>query len=112
MIRRPPRSTLFPYTTLFRSVTCVDKDAGKIERLSRGEMPIYEPGLDQLVASNTAAGRLSLTTNLKAGVAGAEAGFIAAGKPSRTGHGPADPRHVFAPAPGIPEAPRGSKTGR
>ena len=47
------------------SVTCVDKDAGKIARLLRGEMPIYEPGLDQLVASNVAAGRLSFTTDLE-----------------------------------------------
>src|SRR5437764_14261501 len=80
------------------NVTCVDKDAGKIERLSRGEMPIYEPGLDQLVASNTAAGRLSFTTNLKADVAGADAVFIAVGTPSRRGDGQADLSHVFADA--------------
>jgi len=65
------------------NVTCVDKEADKIERLSRGEMPIYEPGLDQLVASNTAAGRLSFTTNLRSAVAGADAVFIAVGTPSR-----------------------------
>ncbi len=47
------------------NVTCVDKDTGKIERLLRGEMPIYEPGLDQLVASNMAAGRLRFTSDLK-----------------------------------------------
>src|SRR5438477_2106189 len=49
-------------------VTCVDKDAAKIERLSRGEMPIYEPGLDHLVASNMAAGRLRFTGDLKTAV--------------------------------------------
>src|SRR5438067_8320245 len=80
------------------NVTCVDKDAGKIERLSRGEMPIYEPGLDQLVASNTAVGRLSFTTNLKAAVAGADAVFIAVGTPSRRGDGHADLTYVFAAA--------------
>src|SRR5207302_3090090 len=72
------------------SVTCVDKDAGKIERLSRGEMPIYEPGLDQLVASNNAAGRPHITTDLKSAVAGARAAFIAVGAPSRRGDGHAD----------------------
>ena len=72
------------------SVTCVDKDAGKIERLLRGDMPIYEPGLDQLVASNVAAGRLSFTTDLKGAVAGADAVFIAVGTPSRRGDGHAD----------------------
>ena len=50
------------------SVTCVDVDADKIERLKRGEMPIYEPGLDQMVAKNTQAGRLSFTTDVKAAV--------------------------------------------
>ncbi|MBV9017675.1 MAG: UDP-glucose 6-dehydrogenase, partial [Alphaproteobacteria bacterium] len=51
------------------NVTCVDKDTGKIERLSRGETPIYEPGLDQLVASNVAAGRLRFSSELKPAVA-------------------------------------------
>src|ERR1700760_2739869 len=77
------------------SVTCVDKDHGKIERLSRGEIPIYEPGLDQLVASNAAAGRLSFTTDLAAAVAGADAVFIAVGTPSRRGDGHADLSFVF-----------------
>src|SRR5216110_686109 len=76
-------------------VTCVDKDAAKIERLSRGEMPIYEPGLDHLVASNMAAGRLRFTTDLKAAVAGADAVFIAVGTPSRRGDGHADLTYVF-----------------
>jgi UDPglucose 6-dehydrogenase len=77
------------------SVTCVDKDAAKIERLSRGEMPIYEPGLEQLVMANRAAGRLSFTTGLGQAVAGADAVFIAVGTPSRRGDGHADLSYVF-----------------
>jgi len=80
------------------SVTCVDKDAGKIERLLRGDIPIYEPGLDQLVAGNAAAGRLSFTTDLTAAIAGADAVFIAVGTPSRRGDGHADLSYVFAAA--------------
>ena len=76
-------------------VTCVDKDASKIEALVAGRMPIYEPGLDKLVAANVAAGRLSFTTDLKAGVAGADAVFIAVGTPSRRGDGHADLTYVF-----------------
>src|SRR5690349_21332126 len=85
-------------------VTCVDKDAEKIERLSRGEMPIFEPGLDHLVASNAAAGRLRFTTDLTAAVAGADAVFIAVGTPSRRGDGHADLSYVFAAAAEIGEA--------
>jgi UDPglucose 6-dehydrogenase len=85
-------------------VTCVDKDAAKIERLSRGEMPIFEPGLDHLVASNMAAGRLRFTTDLTAAVAGADAVFIAVGTPSRRGDGHADLSYVFAAAAEIGEA--------
>src|SRR6202162_5762320 len=80
------------------SVTCVDKDADKIERLMRGEIPIFEPGLGQLVASNAAAGRLSFTTDLNEAVKGAEAVFIAVGTPSRRGDGHADLSYVFAAA--------------
>src|SRR5579859_3023863 len=80
------------------SVTCVDKDAGKIERLKAGEIPIYEPGLDELVASNARAGRLSFTTDLAAAVAGADAVFIAVGTPSRRGDGHADLSYVFGAA--------------
>src|SRR5881392_1298759 len=94
------------------SVTCVDKDAGKIERLSRGEMPIYEPGLDQLVASNKAAGRLHFTTDLKSAVAGADAVFIAVGTPSRRGDGHADLSYVFAAAAELGEALRESTNER
>jgi UDPglucose 6-dehydrogenase len=80
------------------SVTCVDKDSGKIERLKRGEIPIFEPGLDQLVTTNAAAGRLSFTTDLNAAVNGADAVFIAVGTPSRRGDGHADLSYVFAAA--------------
>jgi UDPglucose 6-dehydrogenase len=79
-------------------VVCVDNDAAKIARLERGEMPIYEPGLEALVAENVGAGRLSFTTDLRAAVQGAEAVFIAVGTPSRRGDGHADLSHVFAAA--------------
>ena len=79
-------------------VVCVDKDAGKIERLLRGEIPIFEPGLDQLVAKNVAAGRLSFTTDLAKAVPGADAVFIAVGTPSRRGDGHADLSYVYAAA--------------
>src|SRR5213082_906748 len=78
------------------TVTCVDKDAGKIERLSRGEMPIYEPGLDKLVASNMAAGRLCFTTDLKSAVAGAGPLLIRFSTPLGLRRGPAAPMHIFA----------------
>ena len=66
-------------------VICVDKDAAKIEKLERGETPIYEPGLEALMAKNVAAGRLSFTLDLKSAVAGADAVFIAVGTPTRRG---------------------------
>src|ERR1700759_2652822 len=77
------------------SVTCVDKDVDKIERLRRHEIPIFEPGLHHLVASNVAAHRLSFTTDLREAVAGADAVFIAVGTPSRRGDGHADLTYVF-----------------
>jgi len=77
-------------------VVCVDKDPTKIEALNQGVMPIYEPGLDALVAANVKAGRLSFTTDLVAGVLGADAVFIAVGTPSRRGDGHADLSYVFA----------------
>ena len=77
-------------------VVCVDKDARKIGALRAGRMPIYEPGLEQLVAANVAAGRLSFTEDLPAAVAGADAVFIAVGTPSRRGDGHADLSYVFA----------------
>ncbi|MFN3936754.1 MAG: UDP-glucose dehydrogenase family protein [Gemmobacter sp.] len=79
-------------------VVCVDKDAGKIDRLNRGEVPIYEPGLDTLMARNVAAGRLSFTTDLAAAVDGAVAVFIAVGTPTRRGDGHADLTYVMAAA--------------
>ncbi|BCA62062.1 UDP-glucose 6-dehydrogenase [Sphingomonas sp. HMP9] len=77
-------------------VICVDKDQSKIDALHAGRMPIFEPGLDQLVASNVAAGRLTFTTDLASAVAGADAIFIAVGTPSRRGDGHADLSYVFA----------------
>lgn len=85
-------------------VVCVDKDASKIERLLNGEIPIYEPGLDNLVAKNTEAGRLSFTTDLQAAVKSADAVFIAVGTPSRRGDGHADLSYVYAAAKEIGEA--------
>jgi UDPglucose 6-dehydrogenase len=71
-------------------VVCIDKDQSKIDRLHDGIMPIYEPGLDALVAGNVEAGRLSFTTSLAEGIKGASAIFIAVGTPSRRGDGHAD----------------------
>ena len=85
-------------------VVCVDKDARKIDALHRGVMPIFEPGLDQLVERNVKAGRLSFTTDLQEGVSGAEAVFIAVGTPSRRGDGHADLSYVFGAAREIAEA--------
>ncbi|KAB2665507.1 UDP-glucose/GDP-mannose dehydrogenase family protein [Brucella tritici] len=79
-------------------VVCVDKDAQKIARLERGIVPIYEPGLDELVERNFAFGRLSFTTNLAEAVRGAELVFIAVGTPARAGHGDADLSFVYMAA--------------
>ncbi len=86
------------------SVSCVDQDAAKIARLRGGEVPIFEPGLEALVATNMAAGRLSFTTDLAAAVAGAEAVFIAVGTPSRRGDGHADLSYVYAAAAAVGRA--------
>jgi UDPglucose 6-dehydrogenase len=85
-------------------VVCVDKDKAKIEALERNVMPIYEPGLDALVDTNVSAGRLSFTTDLAAGVKGADAVFIAVGTPSRRGDGHADLSYVFAAVREVAEA--------
>ena len=77
-------------------VICVDKDAAKIAALDAGIMPIYEPGLAELVAVNVRGGRLSFTTDLPAAVADADAVFIAVGTPSRRGDGHADLSYVYA----------------
>ena len=79
-------------------VTCIDKDAGKIDQLKAGEIPIYEPGLDALVARNHQAGRLHFTTRLDNHIAEADAIFIAVGTPTRRGDGHADLSYVFAAA--------------
>lgn len=79
-------------------VICVDKDPRKLEMLEAGEVPIYEPGLDELMAKNVAAGRLSFTGDLAAAVDGADAVFIAVGTPTRRGDGHADLTYVMAAA--------------
>jgi UDPglucose 6-dehydrogenase len=79
-------------------VTCVDKVAGKIAALEKGDVPIYEPGLTELVAVNARAGRLKFTTDLPSAVADADAVFIAVGTPSRRGDGHADLSYVYAAA--------------
>ena len=79
-------------------VTCVDKDKDKIARLERGVMPIYEPGLDELVEDNFREGRLAFSTDLVEPVREAEAIFIAVGTPSRRGDGHADLSYVYTAA--------------
>jgi UDPglucose 6-dehydrogenase len=79
-------------------VICIDKDQSKIDALHAGRMPIYEPGLDDLVARNVAAGRLRFSTDLAESVKDAEAVFIAVGTPSRRGDGHADLSYVYAAA--------------
>lgn len=76
-------------------VVCVDKDADKIARLKKGEIPIYEPGLEDVVARNAARGTLSFSTDLKTAMAGSAAVFIAVGTPSRRGDGHADLSYVY-----------------
>ncbi len=88
-------------------VVCVDKIAEKVAMLRRGEVPIYEPGLDALMAHNVAAGRLSFTTDLEEAVKGADAVFIAVGTPTRRGDGHADLTYVRAAAEEIAKALKG-----
>ncbi|SFR36096.1 UDP-glucose dehydrogenase family protein [Litoreibacter janthinus] len=85
-------------------VVCVDRDPAKIEMLNNGKVPIYEPGLDDLMAKNVDAGRLSFTTDLAAGISGADAVFIAVGTPTRRGDGHADLSFVYAAAEDIAKA--------
>lgn len=80
------------------NVTCVDKDEAKISSLLNGEIPIYEPGLDDLVRRNVEAGRLGFTLELKNTVANADLIFIAVGTPTRRGDGHADLKYVYAAA--------------
>ena len=82
-------------------VTCIDVDAEKISRLQAGHMPIYEPGLQDLVAKNVKEKRLSFTTSLSDGMQGADAVFIAVGTPSRRGDGHADLSYVYQAAEAI-----------
>jgi len=88
-------------------VTCVDTDAGKITALNRGEIPIFEPDLDRLVAASVSAGRLDFTTDLAGPVGEADAVFIAVGTPSRRGDGHADLTYVHAAAREIARALQG-----
>ena len=84
-------------------VVCVDKDADKITMLRRGKVPIYEPGLDTLMAQNVEAGRLTFSTNLAQSIDGADAVFIAVGTPTRRGDGHADLSYVMAAAKEVAE---------
>ncbi len=79
-------------------VVCIDKDTAKVEALRAGQIPIFEPGLDDVVATNVKAGRLSFASDMAAAVKNAEAVFIAVGTPSRRGDGHADLTYVFAAA--------------
>jgi UDPglucose 6-dehydrogenase len=88
-------------------VVCVDKDPRKIEMLERGEVPIFEPGLDALLEKNVEAGRLSFTGDLAQAIDGAEAVFIAVGTPTRRGDGHADLSYVMAAAEEIARAATG-----
>ena len=85
-------------------VVCIDKDPAKIDSLRAGIMPIFEPGLAELVTGNAKAGRLSFTTDLAEGIAGAAAIFIAVGTPSRRGDGHADLSYVYAVAEEVGQA--------
>jgi UDPglucose 6-dehydrogenase len=88
-------------------VVCVDKDADKVAALRKGTIPIFEPGLDEVVATNVKAGRLSFSTNLAEAVSQTDAVFIAVGTPSRRGDGHADLTHVFSATEEIAGALRG-----
>ncbi len=85
-------------------VTCIDSDERKIERLRRVEIPIYEPGLEDLVRSNVEAGRLDFATEITPAVADADAVFIAVGTPARRGDGHADLSYVYGAARDIAKA--------
>ena len=90
-------------------VICIDKDAAKIAALCAGTVPIYEPGLDEVMARNTSAGRLRFDGDLAAAVAGADAIFIAVGTPTRRGDGHADLTYVMAAVAEIAAAMNGYK---
>ena len=86
------------------NVVCVDKDANKIANLKQGKVPIFEPGLDMLMAKNVDAGRLTFTVDLPSAIKGADAVFIAVGTPTRRGDGHADLTYVMAAAEEIARA--------
>ncbi len=88
-------------------VVCVDTDEQKIERLNAGEIPIFEPGLEEIVATNREAGRLVFTTELKASMPGADVVFLAVGTPSRRGDGHADLSYVYQAAKDVAECAEG-----
>ncbi len=94
------------FADLGHTVICVDKDAGKIEALRAGRIPIYEPGLAELVEKNAKAGRISFETSLDGVAAAADAIFIAVGTPSRASDGHADLSYVYAAAQDIARAVR------
>ena len=85
-------------------VICIDREEEKIERLTRGEIPIYEPGLDELIERNVHYKRLSFSTDLKTAVSGSDAVFIAVGTPTRRGDGHADLQYVYAAAEELAQA--------
>src|SRR5215212_407422 len=85
-------------------VTCVDRDGEKIGKLRAGVIPIFEPGLDELVQSNVAAGRLHFTIDLNTAVAAADLVFLAVGTPSRASDGHADLSDLFAAAEDVARA--------
>src|SRR5262245_41698364 len=89
------------------NVVCFDKDAERISALNRGDVPIFEPGLHDLVVSNTRQGRLAFASELAPAVAAAEAIFIAVGTPSRRGDGHADLSYVYTAAQEIAAATEG-----
>ena len=86
------------FSELGADVICIDKDKNKIDRLISGEIPMYEPGLDELVSKNVQSGRLNFTTNIGDSVSGADLVFIAVGTPTRRGDGHADLKYVYAAA--------------
>ena len=84
-------------------VTCIDKDESRISALTLGKIPIYEPGLEDLVQRGVSSGRLSFSTALANAVAGADLVFIAVGTPTRRGDGYADLKYVYAASAEIAE---------
>ena len=92
------------FAELGHNVICIDKDEGKIERIKVGDLPIFEPGLDQLIERNVEAGRISFSTDLAASCKDRDAIFIAVGTPSNSEDGRADLKYVFAAAKEIAES--------